>query len=288
MIFISDIQFVIVLYKCKLEDSVTFISLGSALEKEGTQTKADLYVYDNSPYIQENSTQSEYFNITYNSDILNGGLSLAYNLAASYAKIENKKYLLLLDQDTNFPLHSLSVYLDGINSNTDIKLFAPILKIQNGMLMSPCKYANKWGKLINFIPPGIHWLEQYVPVNSGLCIRLEDYFLAGSYNENIKVDGADFQFIERFKKKADNRFCVLNLVIQQDFSLFETDLQNILPRFKIFLTDVQNFERANVVDHYYYGRIALIRTIKLLLQTKKKKILEYYLKYYLFKERNEK
>ena len=280
MILISDIQFTIVLYKCELKDSVTFLSLTKALKNEEQFSKADLYVYDNSPYEQEKLLFNQYWNITYESDLTNSGLSKAYNQAASHAKNNNKKYLLLLDQDTEFPFSSLNVYLESINNN-DFKLFAPILKIQGGKIMSPCLYTKKWGKLIDYISHGVHSLDNYVPVNSGLCISLSDYFLAGCYNEKIKVDGADFQFIERFKKKVGTRFYVLNLEIEQDFSLFETNLDNILPRFKIFLTDVKNFDRTNWKDNYYYGRIALIRTIKLILQTRKKIIFDYYIKYYL-------
>lgn len=281
MILISDIQFVIVLYKCKLQDSATFLSMTTALEKENSDTKADLYVYDNSPYEQEKILLSEYWTITYKSDLLNKGLSTAYNLAASHARSSEKKYLLLLDQDTEFPVNSIGAYLESITNNMDIKLFAPILKIQNGKIMSPCRYVKKWGKLIDHIRPGMHSLNSYVPVNSGLCISLKDYFIAGGYNEKIRIDGADFQFIERFKKNIGTNFYVLNLEIEQDFSLFEADLNNILPRFKIFLTDVKNFDRSGWKDNYYYGRIALIRTIKLLLQTRKRVIFNYYVKYYL-------
>jgi GT2 family glycosyltransferase len=281
MILISDIQFVIVLYKCKLQDSATFLSITAALETESIDTKVDLYVYDNSPYKQEPTVSSEHWTITYKSDILNTGLSSAYNVAASHARTSEKKFLLLLDQDTEFPLNTITVYLESINNNLNVKLFAPILKIQNGKIMSPCRYVNKWGKLIDHIAPGINSLDNYVPVNSGLCVSLEHYFASGQYNEKIRVDGADFQFIERFKKKIETRFYVLDLQIEQDFSLFESDINNILTRFKIFLIDVKNFDREDWKDDYYYGRIALIRTIKLLLQTKKRVIFDYYVKYYL-------
>lgn len=281
MILLTDIQFVIVLYKCKLQDSPTYISLSSILEKNNESHRLDLFIYDNSPYIQNDIPSAQYWNIIYKSDLSNSGLSIAYNEAAAYARKTDKKYILLLDQDTSFPLNSLDIYIEYINKNKDIDLFAPILKIQNGKIMSPCKYVKKWGRLIDNIPTGIHNLDEYVPVNSGLCINLKQFFLAGTYNENVKVDGADFQFIERYKKNVSNFFYVLNLEIEQNFSLFDTDLNNILSRFRIFLTDVKNFERKGFEDQYYYGRIALIRTIKLLLQTKKRVILDYYIKFYL-------
>lgn len=281
MISLSDIQFVVVLYKCRLDESSTILSLGAALVKSSVTFKIDLYVHDNSPYRQEIINEYKLWNIVYRRDLQNGGLSRAYNEAASYAKSNGKKYLLLLDQDTTFPQYALEMYLSRINNNIDIKLFAPILKIKNGKIMSPCKYVNKWGKLIEMIDPGIHNLNSYVPVNSGLCISLEGFFKAGGYNEKVKLDGADFQFIERFKTRVGELFYVLDLVIDQDFSLFDTDIENILHRFRIFLTDVGNFERSGMADSYYYNRIAVIRTLKLFIQTKSIDVINYYLKYYL-------
>ncbi len=281
MISLSDIQFVIILYKCELHNSSSFISLSNSLKIHATISNVNLYVHDNTPYWQNYQNSDNLWEITYKRDELNGGLSKAYNEASLYAKSNGKQYLFLLDQDTTFPDYALERYLKAINRNDHINLFAPIIRIQTGKIMSPCKYVNKWGKLVDNIQYGIHHLDSYVPVNSGLCIKLESFFKAGGYNEKIKVDGADFQFLERFKRQVSKDFYVLDLEIIQDFSLFENDLNNIFSRFKIFLTDVSNFERDDISDNYYYGRIALIRTLKLFFQTKSFTVLEYYIKFYL-------
>jgi len=279
MILSSDIQFVIVLYKCKLEESISFVSLNAALEKKKDFqiVKHDLYVYDNSPYIQETTLESRIWNVVYQSDQTNGGLSIAYNNAALHAKNNNRKYLLLLDQDTLFPENSLEVYLENINLHPNIKLFAPIMRIQNGQIMSPCRYIYKWGKLIDRIAPGVDDLAVHVPVNSGLCIHLESYFDVGGYNEKVKIDGADFQFINRFRKKY-KQFYILDLTLHQDFSMFEEDLDKIISRYKLFLNDVNNFETQHWFDRFYFYRIISIRTLKLTLQTRKLEIMRIFFK----------
>ncbi|WP_208864333.1 glycosyltransferase family protein [Pedobacter suwonensis] len=234
-------------------------------------------MYDNSPYIQQPTPESNVWDICYQSDLANGGLSIAYNTAAQYAKNNNKKYLMLLDQDTLFPENSLAVYLEGINSHPDIKLFAPIMRIQNGQIMSPCRYIYKWGKLIDHIVPRVDNLAVHVPVNSGLCIHLESYFDVGGYNEKVKIDGADFQFISRFQKKHQ-QFYILDLTLHQDFSMFEEDPDKIITRYKLFLKDVNNFETHHWLDRFYFYRIICIRTLKLTLQTRKLEIMRIFFK----------
>ena len=82
---------VIVLYKCKLENSKSYQSLLQNNEET-------IFVYDNSPISQEVHGE----NIVYIHDSQNGGLSVAYNKAAQYARCNRFDWLLLLDQDTTF------------------------------------------------------------------------------------------------------------------------------------------------------------------------------------------
>ena len=80
---------VIVLYKCKLEDSKSYQSL--LRDKDIT-----IFAYDNSPTPQEVNVK----NVIYVHDSQNSGLGVAYNKAAQYAKCEHFEWLLLLDQET--------------------------------------------------------------------------------------------------------------------------------------------------------------------------------------------
>lgn len=259
----GQIQFVIVLYNMDIEDSETFQSLILPLLK----FECSLFVYDNSPVSQTSKILENTDKIVYVHDPLNSGLSKAYNVAAAHALNNKKKYLLLLDQDTVFPENSLDIYFEAFEKHSEVKLFAPILSIQNEKIMSPCKYQYKWGKLIDSINPGVYSLDQFVPVNSGLCIDLNAFFEVGGYNENVKLDGADFQFIERFKTKYKD-FVVLNLKLFQNFSLFDNEISGVSARYKLFIEDVSNFETKSIIDKFWHQRIILIRTILLTLKSK--------------------
>ena len=67
---------VIVLYKCKLEDSKSYQSL--LRDKDIT-----IFAYDNSPTPQEVNVK----NVIYVHDSQNSGLGVAYNKAAQYANV---------------------------------------------------------------------------------------------------------------------------------------------------------------------------------------------------------
>lgn len=273
MILLSDIYFVIVLYKTELANCESFISLSN--DKTSGQRNISLLVYDNSPDRQDMEKSMGFWNIDYIHDKENSGLSKAYNIGAKKAQSIGKKLIFLLDQDTIFPENSLNTYLKSINDHSDINLFAPILRVKNGKIMSPCKYIKKWGKFIDKLDPGIYRLNNYVPVNSGLCIDLEAFQAVGGYNESVKLDGADFQFIERLKKKYD-RFCVLNIEAFQNFSMFDDDNSKIIIRYKMFLDDISNFETFQRWDKLYYLRIALIRTFFVLKQTRNPIVIKYF------------
>ncbi len=105
----DQIQFVIVLYNVDIEESETFQSFVMPLLKFG----CSLFIYDNSPIRQTSKILADTKEIVYVHDAHNSGLSKAYNVAAAHARNNNKKYLLLLDQDTLFPESSLNIYIDA-------------------------------------------------------------------------------------------------------------------------------------------------------------------------------
>ena len=280
---ITEFQFVIVLYKQSLAESRSFKALKRSLEM--LQEKGNLFVYDNGPVVQKSSavTTVAFEEVTYIHDPDNSGLSVAYNAAARHGQLRGKKWLFLLDQDTDFPKETLLTYLTAIQAHPEFKLFAPMLQIANGLYMSPCQYRYKWGKLMKSVEPGVYSLRDTAPVNSGICVNLDAFFAVGGYNEKIRLDGADYQFIERFKKQYDD-YLVLDINFQQDFSLFDTDQASLTTRFSLFLKDVRNFERETFTDEVLYARLAFVRMLKLTLQTKSTKFFRMYLNSYLLKK----
>lgn len=275
---IKDIQFILVLYKESLYSSKSYLTLSANLK--ALKTTASLFVYDNSPDSQEIQSTNECWEISYVHDPQNSGLSVAYNLGAQYAKTLGKKWLFLLDQDTDFPEGALLIYMQSIANYPEYRLFAPMLQIQNGKFMSPCKYQFRWGKLSDDVTPGIYAFKNTAPVNSGLLVDAFTFSLSGGYNEKVRVDGCDFQFIERFKK-LQQEYVVINLTLQQDFSFFETSFEKQFDRFTIFLVDMKNSERESILDGIFYFRIALKRALFLTVRTKSLRFITQFYNIYL-------
>lgn len=280
--FLDDLYIIIVLYKCPLIDSKSFKSLYQA---NTDSSVLDLFVYDNSPSSSYNDSINKMpkFNIHYELNIKNEGLSKAYNQGAKQAVNLNKKWILLLDQDTIFDKDFLEEFNNSINYFKDIKLFAPILKLSNNKIFSPSVYFFKRGFSPRNIDKGINSFKMLSPVNSGLLIEIEAFMNVGGYNENVKLDFSDFQFIERFRKKNDN-FVVVDTIGYQDFSDHQIDPQIALNRYKIYCEGAKACEKRSVLDHLQYFLITLIRGIKLTIRFKRNFLKTWYTYFIIDKE----
>lgn len=222
----NKILFVIVLYKCKLESSITY----NTLLKDNV-TPDDIFVYDNSP--QKNYTDIKVGK--YISDTSNGGLSIAYNTAAAYAKENSYKWLMLLDQDTNFPKGALGEYKDAIKENTNINMFVPKHKIVNGMYISPTKYKHFVSCEQEKVPDGVVRFKDVSPINSGMLIDLASFIKSGGYDENVYLDFSDISFIKKYQKNYHYFYILNDVVCLQHFSGTENDKGKVLNRFKIWI-----------------------------------------------------
>jgi len=261
----NNILCIIVLYKCKLEESITYKSLYKCLNN--TQLKLDLLIYDNSPIKQSISNDTNPFNIKYICYQNNNGISLAYNYGYEYAVYLSKKWLLLMDQDTYFPINYFDKLNEEITNNTNIKIFAPIVITNNNKILSPCKYIFKKGFLLKKIKPGIYSLKKLSPINSGLLIELDLYLKAGKYNENLFLDYCDFDFINKVAM-IENKFMLIDLICTQNFSNDETDKDKLKIRYKIFCKDLKNCTNYYFWDKYLFFLVLLTRGIKLTIRTK--------------------
>ena len=271
---------VIVLYNESLETSITYESLYQSIvenAKDGFFFR--LVVYDNSPKPQKVITSNPFFSITYKSDISNVGISKAYNFAADIADREGYQYLLLLDQDTLLPKNILPIYLDAISKHQHVKLFAPILKLSNGKPLSPSKFFLHRG-FSTRINSGIFPLSKYVPVNSGMLVRLSSFIEAGGYNEKVRLDFSDYQFIERFRKNNEEFFVIDSVCIQQ-FSNVVSNLSQLITRFEFYCEGAKNASKNNLTDNISYFIIVLMRCFTLTLRTRKLIFFKTFLKKYL-------
>ncbi len=275
--FTEDFLIIIVIYKTSLEACESFQSV-KAMKPQ--RTNLNVFVYDNSPTSQPIKNH-EGLKITYLHDPMNSGVSKAYNTGAEHARNKGLSWLLLLDQDTSLPNSILGEYNKAINNNPEVKLFAPVLKLRDGNIFSPSRYRFKRGFFLKNIKPGIHSLLNFAPVNSGMLIETEAFFKVGGYNEKVKLDFADFQFIERFRRSFTD-FFVLNVECEQDFSDDSSSAERQKVRFRYYCEGARNVENKTIWDWLQYNAVVFMRAIRLTFRFGKLNFLGTYYKNFLF------
>jgi glycosyltransferase involved in cell wall biosynthesis len=282
MVHTKDIFAVVVLYNCSLADSLTIQTINKELEI--IDDYLDVMIYDNSPYSSETRQNLTYrrLNIFYFNDILNSGLSKAYNFGAKKADELRKPWLLLLDQDTTLPSGIFRDYFEAIQSQPEIKLFAPILKLNNGVIFSPCINRHKRGYPVKNISTGIHYLRKFTIVNSGMLISVALFKETGGYNELLKVDFCDFQFLEKVQT-IESVFFLTKSIALQEFSNDEVSSEKQLRRFEIYLADAKNSEKHTFSDKIGFFYTVTRHTIGLTLKARKISFVRLYILKYLMR-----
>lgn len=265
----NNILSVIVLYKNNLNDSVSFKTLSYSLSRLNLTFKPLLLVYDNSPYEQKQIVESPIWDIIYISDITNPGVSKAYNYASKIAINNNKEYILLLDQDTYFPYNAYELYLTYSMSSIfhEIKLYAPVL-VYESILISPFKSFMMHGYHPKRMPKyGLNYLNNFTPINSGLMINLESFNKIGGYNENLKLDFTDIDFISRFKRVSNLLYIVPFIAKHELSSINKISLKESLLRYEHYIDSILNM-KLNLYRTFFLKIICLYRGIKLTLKFK--------------------
>ena len=262
----DNILAVLVLYKCKLEESDTFLSLSKALKY--SNLKIDLYVYDNSPESDFNKLDYSDFNVEliYIHNSNNPGVSKAYNEGGAFATNVKKKWLLLLDQDTFFNNNYFDVLFESITINDNSMLFVPTLKANN-IIISPCNYYFRKGLTSDIIHKGKVSCNNKSVLNSGIFIKLSEFNRIGGYNNNVTLYFSDFVFFNRYKKDNKN-FVVLNTVIEHGLSdVTDQTIENLTRTYKLFCNGAKQAS-FSFLDYMQYFFLTIARGIILTIRLK--------------------
>ncbi|OUL37710.1 hypothetical protein BV372_01805 [Nostoc sp. T09] len=264
--FLKETLAVLVLYKTDINNSDSFKSLSCCLEKNSSTL--DILIYDNSPLPMLNQKQMDYQNwhINYVYDETNPGVGKAYNVGYKIGRQMNKQWLLLLDQDTKFEPDALLKYYQTVKSNCNSFLFAPILTSDMGELYSPCKYAFRRGFPLKNIVPGLHNTKNISLLNSGLLISIDIFGKIGGYNEKLKLDFSDFEFIDRYKQ-INTSFIIINTKCIHGFSSQQDSIEAALSRFSRYCESIQVLTKIHV-DAFILLFFAFVRACKLAVKFK--------------------
>ena len=257
-----NFHIIIVIY-----NSLINISQYSFFKKEN----ARIYFADNST---DNEIKTKNKNINFNSSFLyidmngNVGLSKAYNSIISKISKKNNNWILLADQDTEFPSNILTIYEEYIKKNPLKLVFAPVISDKIGIL-SPSLikgknviHSNGYSNYDDF--------KKITFINSGLCINSK-IFENLQYDENLFLDLVDFDFINTCKKQFgyDIFFVIKQIEIFQHFSGVEKNsFVSDYNRFKIYCKDQNYFYKKHYNANFYSIFRLLLRALKLSLMHK--------------------
>ena len=271
---------VIVIYEELLNNSESYNTLMKALECPA-DFNLEIYVHDNSSEkqfdngcFQVNGIKHYYFH-----DSSNVGISKAYNSAEKYAVANNYQWLLFLDQDTTLPSDLLLHYEQSMRKNVNIDMFVPLIRIENGSIISPFRNILNVGVPIKKPIYGVQPIAKYGVINSALMVTAASFKSAGGYNELVKLDFSDMQFVQRYSKRYVS-FFVTPAVCCQNLSTQERDVDRLLKRFEYFCQGARHCHRESIFDDLTYIFIVLKRTISLTWSTKSTIFIRKFASYY--------
>lgn len=257
---LNQLLIVIVLYGRQLAQCDAFRSLSRALAQH--QDRPFLLIHDNSPEPQACEQQGSW-QLTYQSDPSNPGVSKAYNEAFRLARRLDVKWLLLVDQDTDFPADIFTVFASAVQANPNTLVYAPILRDKKG-LCSPFRLQKGKGVRLKSIHPGIHAFRELYIINSGMLLAVDAFEKAGGYDESFPLDYSDIAFIERLRLRV-TAFCVVEVICRHHHSSSDPDAVQLLKRFRQFCDATLRYAEGR--QEVKPLRILLPRALRLLAQT---------------------
>jgi GT2 family glycosyltransferase len=239
----NSILFAIVTYKEKYFECLSFTSLVRSF-RVFNEDKLNVFIFDNTDLedwkVEVNEIED--LNINYFHQKDNRGISFAYNWINDFA-IKNKfEWIVFLDQDTSLPIETYKVYLEKASNISNNPIAVPKV-YSNKKIISPSKFIFYRSILFNKIDQNFYKFKNISCINSGLIIKTKLFESLGGYNEKLKLDFCDHDFIEKVKKKI----CfleILNIDFIQDFSNDNNNKNQSINRYKIFVADIKQFSKT--------------------------------------------
>lgn len=252
----SIITIIIVLFKKKISESISYIKLSEYLTN--SSLKYNLIIYNNSPEI----TIEPIDEITIINSNKNGKLPEAYNFALNTAIQNNSKWLLLLDQDTEITNEYIIELEKTINTINGNKIVAIVPKlVDNETLLSP-KTISKFGWWENDIKNNGVQSGRVVAFNSLSLLKVDFLKNLGGFSKKYPLDMLDHWYYNQIylqKKKV----YVLDSFIQHSLSFQNYENEVSITRHIDFLNAEFLFLKELGLAHFISYKIKLtLRAIK--------------------------
>lgn len=230
----DELLVVIVLYRTTLPESNSYLSILEGFRAYARNgRRIDLVVVNNGPHQITCQTNEDIFRFHYVEQLDNPGVSKAYNVAAGLADRLGKRWLLILDQDTQLPPDFWFHYRRALDQYPDAPVYAPRLRT-DGLLASPCGYRYYRGYVLPDLAGGISPMQGHNVLNSGLLVSVEAFRRVGGYDESVQLYFSDFVFFDRLKRTYST-FVVVDLDLTHDLSSSDySDQITAMDRFSLY------------------------------------------------------
>lgn len=260
------ILFGIVCFREKFWETLSFKTLVASAKS--TNKQISIFIFDNTD--NENWNIEEEYNpvnthtLQYIHNPNNPGISVAYNTIAKYARDNQFSHIVFLDQDTELPEDFFSEYEKKAENSVNIA--APII-FSNDRLISPGIYKNYRSSFYKTINQDKIELKNNSCINSGLLIKTVFFYEVGGYDEALRLDFCDHEFIKRVGELTK----FLNIIpirLEQNFSTNTNSLDKALFRYSLFTKDMKAFKKINHNDYKITLFVDIPHLIRLTLQYK--------------------
>lgn len=231
---------VIVLYKMRPEQSVTYRMLLDAIVWAKGCARVQVMLYDNTPgTILEPLPEG----VHYVASPMNAGLSTAYNRAAAWAASAGFDWLLTLDQDTLLPetvLEQFASIAVRQQRNPKVAAIVPQLFLEERALSPNYFKAGMFPRYFAKCYQGLPEKAVYA-FNSGSLVRISALQQIGGYSQLFWLDNSDTYIYRRFELAGLRVFVTGSIQLQHDFSMRDIKNKMSLKRYRDSLESGSTF-----------------------------------------------
>jgi predicted glycosyltransferase involved in capsule biosynthesis len=261
-----SIQIVLVLYRQKLENSLSYKTLCEFISI--LSCNYELLIYNNSSEIciEENPS---YIVVNSKQNVMLAG---AYNYALQRAITYNREWLLLLDQDT----YLSKEYFEQINKALLYKnIVAIIPKLFSGQIhLSPKSYYplfGPWIKMININKGGVIKNKTIQAFNTSALISVDTLRKIGGFPAHFPLDGLDTYVFYRFGKSKE-QFYLMDVDLQHDLSVLDYQNKMTIQRYFSIIDSEYRFAKLLGVISIMLFKFRLVLRLLAQLLVKEKRL----------------
>ena len=241
----NTILFGIVTYGEIFWECDSYLSLVSSYKKSKHKVELSIFIFDNTdkdnwglnlPPVDDD------IRLNYFHDSSNPGISFAYNSIAEFAKENDFKTIVFLDQDTSLPEDFFEIYYSNCALLDDQNPIAVPLIYSNNNLMSPSNFFSYRSSILKTIPENKLVFKDISFINSGMLLSTDFFFKAGGYNKKLRLDFCDHDFVQRASNFTQS-VIILPIMLVQNFSSETNNLQKSLVRYRLFVQDMKEYSK---------------------------------------------